>query len=108
MLAPLLAAVVAVAAEQHPLGWTDKKIELSYVELAHACQDAKAISGLLNVNSVVECETKCDVQAAAAPGTGEPACVGVDTNGAACYLKSRCDGNAGSCKVNDSFEISAS
>ena len=35
------------------------------------------------------CHAVCTVQ-------GKAACVGVDTNGTYCYLKSRCDGNPGS------------
>ena len=84
----LVVLVGGLIATQHPLGWTQKMIELSYVELASACQNARAASGLLNVSSVGDCESLCDQQAAAAPGTGEAPCLAVDSNSQACYLKS--------------------
>lgn len=75
-----------------------KFIETSYVELTQPCKNSNPITGKLSVSSVAECESKCDSQAAAAPGTGQPACIGVDTDGGACYLKSSCDGNSGACR----------
>ena len=68
-------------------------------ELSTHCQNAKAISGQLSAKSVSDCEGKCDAQAAAAPGTGQAECIGVDTDGHSfCYLKSACGGKPGRCK----------
>eukprot|EP01047_Picozoa_sp_COSAG01_P066050 COSAG01_NODE_9043_length_2571_cov_4.074838_1_plen_449_part_00 len=70
-----------------------------YDALSSTCLNAKPISGNVGpVPSAKECEAKCDAQAAAAPGTGQMPCVGVDTNGKTnCYLKSVCGGKAGHC-----------
>lgn len=78
---------------------TDKDIELSYVQLKQPCQKAVAVSGNVGpVANVAACEAKCTAQAAAAPGTGEAACVAVDTDGSSnCYMKSHCEGDAGAC-----------
>ena len=77
--------------------WCDGVPEINYVELSTSCRDAIAISPLINVSSVSECENECDKQAAAAPGKGTAACVGCDTNGQYCYLKSHCGGTPGHC-----------
>ena len=62
-----------------------------------------AISGNVGpVANVAACEIKCTVQSAAAPGTGQAPCVGVDTDGASfCYMKSHCEGTVGSCGGTD-------
>jgi endo-1,4-beta-xylanase len=52
------------------------------------CKNAVAISDKNLVASVLACEALCDANSA---------CVAVDTNGSDCYLKSKCDGTAGSC-----------
>ena len=42
----------------------------TYSQLTAPCKNAVAISGNLPCKSVADCEAQCDVQAAAAPGTG--------------------------------------
>ena len=101
-VAAALAFLVAAASLPADFGTRSlKRVELSYDELTEPCKNAHAITGLLPVASVAECEQKCDAQAAAAPGTGEAACVAVDTDGAKCYLKSACDGTPGRCSHDE-------
>ena len=65
-----------------------------FIQLKQPCQKAVAVSGNVGpVANVAACEAKCTAQAAAAPGTGEAACVAVDTDGSSnCYMKSHCEG----------------
>ena len=69
-----------------------------YTPLTTSCKNAVAVSGKLPCTSVADCEAQCTAQAAAAPGTGQTPCVGVDTDGkSVCFLKSQCEGTPGTC-----------
>ena len=81
--APMLAVLTSAMAFSPP-----QRAANSYEKLATTCQNAKAISSKLSVQSVADCEGKCDAAAG---------CIAVDTDGNSCYLKSHCEGNAGSC-----------
>ena len=83
MLSLLVVATAAAAGAASAAG--------KYEQLTKACGNALPIGGNHPVSSVGVCEGLCDAQAAAAPGTGEAACRGVDTDGKQCYLKSECD-----------------
>jgi len=72
--------------------------ERSYEALTGTCQKAVAISGLLNVGSVAECQAQCDHQSG---------CLAVDTDGQDCYLKSHCDGQAGQCSGWCGYRVKA-
>lgn len=85
----LVPALLATAAVSHLE--TDKTAGVgAYEQLTGPCSDPVAIGGKHVVSSVDECEQECDKQAAAAPGTGQASCRGVDTDGKACFLKSQC------------------
>ncbi len=83
----LLALLTATSAGAAP----HLKLEGKYEQLNGPCKDPVAIGGKHLVSSVAECEQECDKQAAAAPGTGQASCRGVDTDGKSCYLKSQCN-----------------
>ena len=87
MVTSLLLALLATSAGAAPY----LELESKYEQLNGPCQDPVAIGGKHLVSSVAECEHQCDQQAAAAPGTGQASCRGVDTDGKSCYLKSQCD-----------------
>lgn len=83
-LLTVLAVAVAAAA---PIS----KDQGKYEQLTGPCKDAVAIGERLTVSSVDECEQQCDKQAAEAPGTGQPTCMGVNTDGKSCDLESQCN-----------------
>lgn len=82
-----LPAFYALWARHAPANTTAQRPR-SYAALNTTCQHAKSITGALSVSSVGECEVRCD---------NEPRCVAIDTDGSTCYLKSHCEGAAGSC-----------
>jgi endo-1,4-beta-xylanase len=59
-----------------------------YETLTSTCQNAEAMSSLISVASVDECQAHCDATSG---------CLAFDTNGQDCYTKSHCEGQAGSC-----------
>ena len=66
----------------------------TYKELSSTCQNAVAVSSKLSVQSIADCESRCDAN---------PQCVAVDTDGSSCFLKSHCDGDLGGCHGSQGF-----
>lgn len=66
MAAPALLQLLALASSAAPQ-------PAPYRQLTKACGSSRPIGGNHPVATVAACEALCDAQAAAAPGTGQPA-----------------------------------
>eukprot|EP00658_Telonema_sp_P-2_P022795 TRINITY_DN19120_c0_g1_i1.p1 TRINITY_DN19120_c0_g1~~TRINITY_DN19120_c0_g1_i1.p1 ORF type:complete len:433 (+),score=79.03 TRINITY_DN19120_c0_g1_i1:137-1435(+) len=86
---PAFSSMLTILNQHKPVGYTTQ---------VSTCRNAVPLSGLIKVSSVAGCEAKC---------TADPACVAVDTDGASCYTKSKCDAAAGSCVGWCSYRKSA-